>query len=174
VSIIRANGKIDIETVRSLLAYDPDVGVFTWRTTGKGRRPDLTAGRIEDNGYIRLTVKGKVFLAHRLAWFYVNGDWPERAIDHKNTIKTDNRIANLRLADRSQNAANSNTFSTNKSGFKGVSTLGDPRRTIKKYAANIYKDGRAIYLGGYATAEEAHAAYVKAANDIYGDFARAA
>jgi hypothetical protein len=40
--------------------------------------------------------------------------------------------------------------------------------------AKIGFEGRQIYLGYYQTAEEAHAAYYAKAQELFGEFARAA
>lgn len=165
---------IPLDVVRNLLSYDPEEGIFRWRTTGKGRRMDGTVGEVTGNGYLRVTIRGKKYLAHRLAWFYVHGEWPNGDVDHANLDKMDNRIDNLRIATPAQNMANTRTFSHNKSGFKGVRLRTDHHKRRKPYEATIYVAGKPKYLGTYATPEEAHAAYVVAANENFGEFARAA
>jgi hypothetical protein len=84
---------IDAKTVRELLDYCPETGIFTWKV---GREP---AGyKHKYHGYIVLTLFDKRYMTHRLAWLYVHGEWPSGEIDHINLEKTDNRIANLRIA----------------------------------------------------------------------------
>jgi hypothetical protein len=96
--------------------------------------------------------------------------WPSAGldIDHINGIVSDNRWCNLRLAERSQNLMNRAKTSANTSGLKGVSFMQDRG----EYRASIGIGGQHANLGDYATAEEAHAAYVKAARRLHGEFAR--
>lgn len=121
------------------------------------------------HGYIQIMINGRNYTAHRLAWLYEYGEFPEGMIDHVNRDRTDNRIANLRTATGTQNLANARRSSTNTSGFKGVSYC---RRT-GKYEAYVHINGKKKYLGMYVTAEEAHATYIKNARESYGEFAYA-
>src|SRR4030095_4704758 len=88
--------------LKQLLRYDRRSGVFYWRIAPP--RTDIKAGAragcVDVAGYWKIQLEGKQYYGHRLAWLYVYGCWPKRpkAIDHKNRIKTDNRIANLREA----------------------------------------------------------------------------
>lgn len=62
---------------------------------------------IQQNGYEYVTIDGTAKLAHRVLWVAFNGDIPEGfEIDHINTIRTDNRLDNLRLATSSENKRN--------------------------------------------------------------------
>lgn len=99
------------ETVRSLLDYDPDSGVLTWRDTdrhGFNRclvgTPALTAR--STRGYLQGRLQGKNVRAHRVAWCHYYGAWPTGQIDHINRDKTDNRISNLRDVSASENMRN--------------------------------------------------------------------
>jgi hypothetical protein len=71
-------------------------------------------------GYITIRVIYKSYLAHRLAWLYVHGEWPENLIDHINNNRSDNRICNLRKATKTENNRNTLRGSKNKSGVKSV------------------------------------------------------
>ena len=157
---------IDAETLRSLLHYDPDTGVFTWRVSRYGgARAGNIAGNIRKTGYKGIKVYGKLYFAHRLAWLYVYGEWPSNFIDHINCIEGDNRIANLRLANNSQNQANSRKH---KIGFpKGV------RKRGNKYQARIRVNTVEKHLGYYDTIEQAQAAYCEAAQKEFGAYHRA-
>ena len=166
--------EIDIAQLRRLLAYDAQTGVITWRAgqghlrNGNGRvRPGDEAGWRASNGYRIISFAGGRYQTHRLAWLFSYGVWPSREIDHINGIRDDNRIANLREATRSQNNGNSKLSGRNTSGFKGVSP--DQRGGFK---AQISKDGLRKFLGRFASAEEAHRAYILAAQDQWGKFAR--
>lgn len=101
------------------LDYSPETGRFVWRkNTGRAVAGDQ-AGCRKGDGYIVIRFKGKLYRAHRLAWFLVNGDWPE-AVDHINHNKADNRIKNLRRASKKINGRNLGLQANNKSGICGV------------------------------------------------------
>jgi len=169
---------ITADQARELLDYDPETGVFKWRfrprSTFKSERAWATwntrfsgsaAGHHDNKGYISIRVLGRLYRAHRLAWLYTYGVWPDIEIDHINRVKTDNRIANLRNATQSQNSANTGMYINNTTGFKGVS------RARKKFKAEITKNGVVMRLGHFSTPEEAHAAYCQAAEELHGEFA---
>ena len=106
--------------------------------------------------------------AHRVAWMIHNGDIPDgMVIDHINGIRGDNRISNLRLATRSQNAVNSGMRSSNTSGQKGVYM----NKQVGKWVAEIKVDGRRKRIGTFSDIDEAAVAYQMAAEHHFGDFA---
>lgn len=149
------------DTLRSLFDYDPLTGIFRRKRDGK------RVGWVSD-GYIRIKIGRKDFLAHRLAWKYSYGIEPD-VTDHANGDGTDNRLANLRAATLNQNARNS----------KGKSRKGLPKGVAEAtggahdlYQAMIRIDGKPTYLGCFKSAEEAHEAYKRAAKKHHGEFAR--
>ena len=89
-------------------------------------------------------------------------------IDHRNNNPTDNRRANLRVATKSQNAANSKVRITSKSGYKGVSY----RKAARRYVARVHCEGKEHHLGLYSTAEGAARAYNAKALELFGSFAK--
>jgi hypothetical protein len=91
-------------------------------------------------------------------------------VDHMDGDPTNDRLSNLRAATHVQNARNKRAI--NRTGLKGVGFRGDGKRE-KPWIARIHVNGRQIALGYFRTKEEAHAAYMKAANDHFGQFARA-
>jgi hypothetical protein len=153
---------ISVERLRELLAYDPETGVFTWRT---GPRAGMVAGGLKSYGYLAVW---RCYKSHRLAWLYMTGDWPLTQIDHINRVRTDNRFDNLREATHAENVRNSGRRKDNASGFKGVSW----HQRGKCWQVSIFKDGRRVHLGSYKTTEEASAAYAAAAQRMFGEFAR--
>jgi hypothetical protein len=158
---------VSAERLHELLDYNPITGLMTWRTATAKRRAGAVAGGLNDNGYRIICIDRKSYLAHRLVWLFVHHVWPEGALDHDNGIRSDNRIANLRLASPSQNAANKRRARRNTSGFKGVT------RTRQGWCAQIWKDGKKTHLGYFDHPEVAHAAYMAAARRLFGIFARA-
>lgn len=158
------------ERLKELLQYDPETGVFTWRVANGSRaKCGDVAGGIDKHGYVRIGVDGARYKGHRLAWLYMTGEWPALDVDHRDMDRANNAWVNLRHADRRQNMANTGCRANNSCGFKGVHVT-----RHGNYAASIHLSGVKSHLGTFPTAEEAHAAYVKAANDNFGEFARAA
>jgi hypothetical protein len=147
------------------LRYDPDTGEFWWRISKRGRRCKSPAGTLMSTGYHRIMVNGTEYLAHRLAWFYSHAEWPTE-IDHINGVTSDNRLVNLRPADRTEQRRNSTQRQDSTSPFKGVTRSGD------RWYARIMHDGRHHYLGRFDTPEEARDAYAEAADRLFGEFAR--
>ena len=156
--------------LREVLHYSPKTGVFKWRVHPKGRRlPGLVAGSLS-KGYILIRVDGQGYLAHRLVWLYMKGRWPPRHLDHKNGMRSDNRMSNLRIADERLNGRNAKRYAHSLSGFKGVRI--DLNCHNRKYQARIKLKDRRVSLGYFSTAEAAHAAYCAAAKKHFGAFAR--
>lgn len=150
-----------------LLHYDPQTGVFTRRVTGGRNRwlAGTIAGALDrDSGYVQIGLGTRKFWAHRLAWFYMKGEWPTDKLDHKDTIRDHNWIDNLRPATQSENMQNQRRAQRgSKCGLLGVSVdqrTGNFRPTIKV-------NGKQKYLGLYPTREEAHAAYLAAKAQLH-------
>ena len=153
---------MEIEALRSALSYDPVTGQFVWRT---GHRAGREAGRINRRrGYRYIGLGGRCYMAHRLAWFYVHGRWPVADIDHINRDRTDNRLANLREATRTENLRNTGCHRDNPTGRKGVSY----DRARNRWAARIFLNGRTVHLGRFATPDAAQQAYIAAAAEAHG------
>lgn len=160
--------KLTRERLLEVLSYDALAGTFTWRINMSRKvRAGRPAGSLRPTGYIGIGIDGSVYQAHRLAWFYVHGEWLACDPDHRNLVRTDNRLDNLRPATRSQNMANGGRRVSNVSGYKGVSYS----RTAKRWVAQITKDYQNHYLGLFDTPEAAHATYVKKARELFGEFA---
>jgi hypothetical protein len=140
--------------LKELLHYCPLTGVFTWRSTGK------ITGCITRYGYLETQLDKRRYRLHRLAWLYVYGKWPIDCIDHKNRVRTDNTIENLREATRAQNRQNLTLDTRNKSGVRGVSF----DFLNKKWRASISINGKTKNLGRYKLKEDAAKAYKKAAS----------
>ena len=153
-----------------VLSYDRATGVFIWAqnpNSGPPRKGEI-AGCLRPNGYIEIGIDGNYYQAHRLAWFYCNGFWPNGYLDHKDLNKKNNRIINLREATFSQNRSNTRAMRDNTSGLKGVVW----HKRDKKWQAQISADGRQRHLGLFDTKQAAHEAYCIAAVKYHGQFAR--
>jgi hypothetical protein len=160
--------KFTPKQIREAFSYDPETGVIS-RKPKLGSRSKLgpCPTGISNIGYQRVSLYSHVMTAHRVAFCVMTGRWPKRDIDHIHGDRADNRWRNLRECTRQQNVWNGKARSP-RSGWKGAYFQAG------RYMARIKKDGKGIYLGRFDTAEEAHAAYLAAAKDLFGEFARAA
>lgn len=144
--------------LREILDYDSSTGVFRWKAPRRRVAVGSVAGARDDRGYIRITIDRRGFRAHRLAWLYVYGSWPDEDIDHINGQRSDNRIANLRACSNAENGQNRGLSTNNRSGFTGVSY----HQLTRKWQAHIHGEGKRHRLGEYDTAEQAAQAYAEA------------
>lgn len=144
--------------LRNALDYDATTGIFCWASpTAACMKPGDLAGSSHPNGYIFIKINGTSYAAHRLAWLYVHGRWPASCIDHRNGVRDDNRMANLRECADGQNNQNVALYKNNKSGFPGVGW----HKATGRWRARIDLGGRQRHLGLFDSAEEAHAAYLE-------------
>jgi hypothetical protein len=152
--------------LREILNYDEATGVFAWRVRrGIGTPAGKVAGTVKPKGYIVIFIEGRCYFAHRLAFLYMQGVWPDDQVDHIDGNRANNAWANLRTATARENSWNAKRKRDNRVGLKGVSGAKN------KFRASIYVDGKNRYLGLFATPEAAHAAHVEAARQLRGKFA---
>ncbi|MCU4119319.1 HNH endonuclease signature motif containing protein [Variovorax sp. N23] len=151
-----AKSDLTAARLRELLHYDPETGVFTRASGGPGIRIGDVAGSLHADGYVAIMLKGSLYQAHRLAMLYVNGQWPDGEVDHRNGNRSDNRIDNLRNTTATVNQQNRQRATVkNKVGLLGVTV----RR--EKFRASITVAGKTRYLGDFDTPELAHQAYLE-------------
>jgi len=113
------NLDIDTEKLHQVLSYDKKSGLIRYKKRYSRMNAGDIAGSYHSDGYIKICFMGKMYQAHRLAWFMVCGEWPDE-IDHINHIKDDNRWRNLRNVTRSENNRNRSLQSNNTSGHHGI------------------------------------------------------
>lgn len=151
------------ERLKEVLSYDPDTGLFRWKKSLSNRGPvGAIAGRVTQRGCIVIGIDTRPYKAHRLAFLYINGDWPVNKVDHRDGDPTNNAWENLRDVTQKVNSENARKpRSNNKSGLMGV------RTGKNKFYAHITCSGVNNYLGGYDTAQEAHEAYLAAKRKLH-------
>ncbi|MDI9768186.1 HNH endonuclease [Pantoea dispersa] len=156
--------EINKEYLRKFFIYQPANGLLRWRVSRsrQSKRLDV-AGKINFAGYREVMVEGRSILAHRIAFFWVHGFWPEQ-VDHKNRCRSDNSISNLRPASQSQNQQNQRLRSTNTSGIKGV--CWDKRKGL--WYSRVGVNGKVISLGYYEDKFSAACAVFSARNNYHG------
>lgn len=147
-------------------SYCPETGVLTWKNSKRAYKNGCEAGRVITDlwgkSYRYVPCGGFKFMAHRIIWAIVKGQWPEHQIDHCDGNGLNNKIDNLRHATNQQNGMNQKKR-TPASGHTGVRW----HKGGKKWNARIKAEGREISLGLYVNIDDAVAAR-KAAEKKYG------
>ena len=165
-----SNILITQEELKEMLTYYPETGEFWWNAQNRGnnRTMDRPAGHTVLRNEKILKIKGKNVRLHRLAYLYITGVDPEELVlDHIDGDRGNNSWNNLRLCTTEQNCQNRVVRKDSTTKLMGVSH--DKNAKGKKFRASIMVKGKSIFLGQFATAEEAHAAYI-AAKPLYHTF----
>lgn len=154
------------ETLKGILHYNPDTGLFTWLVdSGNNKLKGTIAGTKRLDGYVQIRYKSKFYLAHRLAVLYMEGVIPEY-VDHKDHVRDNNRWNNLRQCTASQNSMNISITSSNTSGFKGVSFHKEKR----KWRGTLGFQGKQYHCGYWDTPEQAAEAVKLKRVELHGEF----
>lgn len=155
---------LTVERVRILFSYDPLTGWLVRKLTRGSSKAGTRAGSDHPNGYRYIKIDAVLYSEHRVIWLLVTGKWPAEQLDHKNRITSDNTWDNLREATQTQNMGNRKP----QQELKGITRTSEG----KGWQAQIAFNGKRIHLGRFYTPEEAHAAYVAKAKELFGEFAR--
>jgi hypothetical protein len=112
--------KLTQKRLKEVLHYDPETGDFIWRVSlNRSTHVGDIAGYI-NHGYIEIGIDCRRHYAHRLAFLYMEGYFPEHTVDHIDRYPDNNKWENLRHVTQSCNARNTGLFRHNKSGITGV------------------------------------------------------
>lgn len=159
------------EYVKSILDYNPATGIFTWKESRGTAKKGQIAGKLHRE-YIEIKIDRVSYMAHRLAYLIMTGEWPKEQIDHRNTKdpnnKSNNSWPNIRPATSGENARNRRTQKNNKTGTAGVSW----DKNHKKYEAYITFRGNRIRLGFFKKKEIAIKVRKEAELKYFGEFSK--
>lgn len=138
--------------LRQWVSYNPESGIFRWLIDGPRSvgRIGTIATHDHPKGYLCIRLPDDKYLAHRLAFLYMTGEWPKEQVDHIDRNKKNNAWGNLRDISGTQNLYNSRLlWGHNRSGVKGVMFYDD------EWWAYIKNHGTQHILGKFATKAEA-------------------
>ena len=160
----KKNSAITQARLKELMSYKESTGVFTWiKPTSNRVKAGSVANTNDGRGYIRITIDGVQYRAHRLAILYSTGNLPAEEVDHLNRVKSDNRLVNLKVSSHAENGRNRALSSNNVSGIHGVRY----RKERNCWTAKIEFDGAVYNLGHFKDLFEAVCAR-KSAEREYG------
>lgn len=162
------------EEIRGLFDLNTETGQLRWKTsTSRGRYTQRVAGSPHRLGYVQVKIGKKSYLAHRIVWAIVYGEWPSCQVDHIDGNKANNAVSNLRLVTTSQNAQNRaiNGVKT-ASGLMGAIYVPGTSRRRECWESRIKLNGVSTYLGRFKTPEEAQTAYLSAKKNLHPYFSR--
>lgn len=152
------------EILKQHLSYNPETGLFA-RKNHFRLNSDGSVGTVQKKGYRAIMVLHRLYRAHRLAWLYVYGEFPNDQIDHINGNRDDNRIANLRVVNAHQNACNKRS----PAGLNPhIGVTKKKRKNQFRWCARIMVNKKAKHLGYFNTVEEAKNAYILAKAQLHG------
>lgn len=158
--------ELSADRLREILTYDPETGIFRCRVQrGKLRIGDIPGDTSHPGGYRVMRLGFSRYLAHRLAWLYVYGVWPEGEIDHIDGNTDNNSIGNLRAATSQQNKWNRPTVrSDSKFGVRNIRPRGNGFRV------RIFEGRKLVYNRQYKSLEMAIAVRDKQLAAFRGEF----
>lgn len=165
---LKAPPKLTQEDLKSLVHYCKDTGNFTWKVQrGRQKAGDPAGARSEALGYILIGVNGVRHYAHRLAWLYIYGYWPDNIVDHKDNNGFNNRIDNLQVISQGKNILKSVNYARNKRSNlpPGVYIS---KACPGKFLAKININSKSKHLGVHSTPAEAYEAFRKAKLEFHG------
>jgi len=159
-----AKTDLTAQRLRELLNYDPETGLFAGLTKRCGPKSATAGiGWIDTNGYARISIDGRKYWAHRVAFLYMTGEWPKNDVDHIDGNPGNNIWKNLRDVPTSTNVQNVKRASKNsKTGLLGV--VETPSGTFN---TRIMVNRKTITIGTFATKEMAHNAYIDAKRKMH-------
>ena len=165
--MITERNAVTQDRLKFLFRYEENTGNFIRLIkTAKRSKIGEIAGTQHNKGYWIIMVDGVIYLAHRLAWLYMTGQWPDDQVDHIDMDRKNNKWSNLREATQTDNQGNKRVRLDSKNKLKGVFKSGS------KFWSSIRHSGKTTYLGTFDCPAAAHFAYTIAAHERFGPYAR--
>lgn len=145
--------EITQEILHKYLRYDEETGeLYNKISRGSRAMAGSKCGSYDcSTGYMQMKFNGKLTTFQRFVWMYHHGEWPNGEIDHINGDQLDNRIENLRVVSKQENARNTGKRVNNTSGIIGVSF----DKTRNKWLAGITVNYKHVGLGRFENKEDA-------------------
>lgn len=144
--------KITASQLREIVDYCAETGIFTSKISKKNLSLGKRMGSVcKQSGYVRIRINRRLYYAHRLAWLYVYGKYPDNHIDHKNHVRSANWIKNLRDVTSKENQKNQSKSRANTSGVPGV----HKNKSTGRFLAFINKSGKKVWLGTFTELKDA-------------------
>lgn len=162
---MKLDNTLSREYIIARYSYNPETGDLTSKYYRKIYRPRILRAK-DSQGYIRFTMNGAAYHAHRVAWLIHFGSWPKECIDHINGDRSDNRIMNLREASRGENNHNMKINKNNTSGVKGITF----HNASGKWRASIKLGGKVAYCSLFESIEEAVIAIKIKRTELHKEF----
>ncbi|AUR96595.1 HNH nuclease, partial [Vibrio phage 1.228.O._10N.261.49.C1] len=134
----------------SVLSYDEESGVFTWRATGNAAGSSRKTPR-DTTSYLRIMINRNEYRAHRLAFLYMTGRMPVDMVDHIDGNGLNNAWSNLRESNQLDNQHNRKTNRNNNTGVSGVGWCS----SSEKWRARISDNGKRLNLGRFDSFDDA-------------------
>ena len=148
--------------IKTYFMYDEEIGhLVRVKKTNKNQKLGICVGNNRADGYVNVSINGKLYLEHRLIWLYHYKSMPIE-IDHIDRDNTNNRLTNLRASTRSLNMHNVVVYN-NRQLPTGV------HKHYNKFRALLGVNGVQKHLGLYSTVEDAEKAYLKAKHEYFDE-----
>lgn len=153
--------------LKELLSYNKETGEFI-RIKNVGSRKKGESPGYYISGYLYICIDRKSYPAHRLAFLYENGEYPNSDVDHINMVRNDNRFVNLRIATRRQNMLNISGHKDSNTGIKNVFY----RKDTDMYSVRATVNGRYRSFGCFKDKELAELVSIYVREKYHGEYAR--
>lgn len=159
--------------LRKLFQYDPETGIITRKIDWYGLPAGTPIGRTKKDGYVfvRIGFNGKErdIFGHRLGWFLHHGEWPPCALDHRNGVRHDNRLGNLRNGGEGVNQHNAAPRRDKASGLPGGVFLNESK--VRPYRVTIKLEGVRYNIGSWPTEKMATRVYEAIKRELHPEWA---
>lgn len=157
------------DTLKEYLRYEPETGNFyrvKINPTARHIRVGDLAGSDDGQGYLKISLLGKRYSAHRLAFLYMTGKFP-RMVDHIDCNKSNNTWTNLREVTVAQNNYNRKVQANNKAGIKNVRW--SPERNC--WVVEFISNRKQVWVSTHKDLEDAKETAIKVRDSLQGEFA---